>query len=453
MFDIVVKNAVVFAGGAFDQLHECDIAIADGRIAHIGSVQEPSRIVVNGTDQFVTPGFVNAHFHPSQQLNRAISVAHGHDHHMDLLHSSDRVKSEAQTTDLAYIAFLEALRSGTTAFQCVGSNIEVFMPCIEKMGLRACCVPILKDISDHTKGASVRAISHDTEECLQRSENLFDRYHSDLVRVHFGVVNVRYASDDLILGMKELSDRHTVGFHMHAAESTEYVEAVIDRTSRRPIEHLHSLNVLGSQVSLAHCVHLVPEEIEILAQTGTHVTHCPRANSYLGVGCCPVLDLLRARVNVALGTDAAINNNSNEVRAEARAARDKLADQYGHDGLIDHTSLFRMLTTAGAKALGLEDRIGSIEVGKRADMVLWKRTDLPFVPGFNLLSDLLFTDSCRAHSVIIDGRIVMANYKCQLVDEDAIIAQAIRAAHEYKSNIDDYNAAQRQNVTEYQNGK
>ena len=270
-----------------------------------------------------------------------------------------------------------------------------------------------------------------TDELLKTSEERHIKYHSDLVRVHFGAVNVRYASDKLILGMQALAEKYNVYFHMHAAEGNVYVEKVKERTGHRPVEHLHKIGALNRRVSLAHMTKLNKQEIEYLAKAGAHVVHCPRANSYVAVGICPVKELLDAGVNVALGSDAAINNNSNEVRGEARAAFDKIADKYERADIIDYLSLFRMLTINGAKAMGLEDKIGTIEVGKKADLVLWSKNDLPFIPGFNHLADLIFTESCRAHTVFINGKKILENYTLATMDEEKLKKEAKKIATKY----------------------
>ena len=432
--ETIIKNTTAYVGNNFDRFDNVDILIDKDTIKKIDkNIKAPKAKKIDGKDFFVTPGFVNAHFHPSQQLNRALGVGLSHDQQMDLLHATDRIKRPTDKYWSSYIAILEGLKAGTTCFYSVGSEIETQVKIYNNLGIRAACTLFPKDIIADEKKHNVRAQTWETEERLKTAEKFHKKYHNDLVGVHFGVVNVRYASDKLILGMQKLAEKYNVYFHMHAAEGNIYVQKVKERTGHRPIEHLYKIGALNHRVSLAHMTKLTKKEIEYLSISGAHVVHCPRANSYVAVGICPVKELLEAKVNVALGSDAAINNNSNEVRGDAHAAFDKIADKYEKANLIDYLTLFRMLTFNGAKAMGLEDQIGTIGVGKKADLVLWNKNDLPFIPGFNYLADLIFTDSCRAHTVLIDGRKVLENYKCVTMDENKLKQEAKKIAERYYS--------------------
>ncbi len=175
---------------------------------------------------FITPGLVNAHFHPSQQLNRALGIGLGHDKQMDLLHATDQIKDPKDSTLLSYIAVLEGLKAGTTCFYSAGSNIDTQFEVYKTLGVRVACALIPKDIASDDKHHSIRAKTWQTNERLEKAEFLHNSFHTELVRVHFGAVNVRYASDELILGMIDLAHKYNVHFQMHAAESMEYVQNV-----------------------------------------------------------------------------------------------------------------------------------------------------------------------------------------------------------------------------------
>lgn len=429
---LLIQDTTAYIGNRFDRKDHIDIFIDNGKIIAIDqNLLVDGAELIDGKDFFVTPGFVNGHFHPTQQFNRALGVGFSHDQQMDLLHATDQIKKPEDSYWSSCIAILEGLKAGTTCFYSVGSSIETMLEAYNNMGIRAACTLIPKDIVAVEKDQSVRAQTWFTQERLDKAESLYKNYHSDLVRVHFGAVNVRYASDDLILGMLDLANKYNVGYHMHAAESIEYVESVLKRTGHREVEHLFKIGALNERVSIAHAVQLEPFEIDFLSSSKAHVIHCPRSNSYVGVGICPVKELLDAGVNIALGSDAAINNNSNEVRSEARAAHDKIADKYNKANILDYITLFQMLTINGARAMGLESVIGTIENGKQADLVLWSKDDLPFIPGFNHIADLIFTDSCRAHTVLINGERVLHNYVATKVNEEELKRRARDIADNY----------------------
>ncbi len=422
---VLIKQTTAFVGASFVRRDNVDIAIEGGRITGIEpDINSAGSTVFDGRDFFVTPGFINSHFHPSQQLNRGLAIGVSHSEQMDLLHATDRIKDPDAKYVLSLIALLEGLKAGTTCFYSVGSEIESQVKAYTTLGLRAACTMIPKDIEACDKPAEIRATTWSTQDRLNTAEELHLRHHGDMVRIHFGVCNVRYASDNLIQGMVKLAERYDVGFHMHVAEGDEYVKEAIKRTGHRPVEHLHHLGVLSNRVALAHATKLAAEEIDLLARSGASVVHCPRANAYVAVGLCPVSALLNAGVNVALGSDAAVNNNSNEVRGEALVAYNNLSHRHESVDIVDYRSLFQMLTINGARAMGLSHDIGTIDAGKKADVVLWSKNDLPFIPGHNYLADLIFTDSCRAHTVFVDGKKVLENYASCLLDEGQLIARA-----------------------------
>src|SRR3989344_5059243 len=207
----LITNTTVYLGEGFDRHDNTDILIEGNKIKKIGKkIKVKDAEFVDGSDFFITPGFVNAHFHPSQQLNRALGVGLSHDQQMDLLHASDKIKKPDDKYWLSYMAVLEALKSGTTCFNSVGSEIETQVKVYNNLGVRAACVYVPKDIEAEEKKKEVRANVVLTEEALKQAENWHKKYHSSLIRVHFGVVNVRYSSDKLILGMQELADKYDV---------------------------------------------------------------------------------------------------------------------------------------------------------------------------------------------------------------------------------------------------
>jgi 5-methylthioadenosine/S-adenosylhomocysteine deaminase len=416
-----IINTTLFEGAEFLRRDNVDLVFDESAILEVreGAGVERCR-VIDGRDFFVTPGFVNAHFHPSQQLNRGLSVGVCHDAQMDLLHATSRIKDAEAKYWLSLVAILEGLKAGTTCFYSVGSDIDTQVRAYRALGVRAACAMIPKDIEASEKPVEVRALSWKGQDRLNLAEDQHRQFHSALVRVHFGVCNVRYASDALIHGMAALAEKYHVGFHMHVAEGDEYVRCAVERTGRRPVEHLRHLGVLGPRMALAHATKLSPAEIGYIAEAGASVVHCPRSNSFVAVG-----------VNVALGSDAAINNNSNEVRGEARAAHANLTNRFERADVVGWRTLFRMLTLNGARALGLGAEIGTIEPGKQADLVLWSKNDMPFIPGYNYLADLIFAESCRAHTVFVGGSKVLEDYRTALVDEAQLIAEARAASERY----------------------
>jgi 5-methylthioadenosine/S-adenosylhomocysteine deaminase len=161
----LIRNTTAYLGENFDRHDNIDILIEKNKITRIGKrIQTNNVKIVDGKDFFVTPGFINAHFHPTQQLNRALGVGLSHDEQMDLLHATDKIKRPSDKYWMSYIAILEGLKAGTTCFQFVGSEIESQIPVFEKLGVRGVGVLIPKDLTAKTKKKEVRAKKWDTNE-------------------------------------------------------------------------------------------------------------------------------------------------------------------------------------------------------------------------------------------------------------------------------------------------
>src|SRR3989344_1897460 len=165
----LITNTTVYLGEGFDRHDNTDILIEGNKIKKIGKkIKVKDAEFVDGSDFFITPGFVNAHFHPSQQLNRALGVGLSHDLQMDLLHATDKIKKPNDKFVTSYIAVLEGLKAGTTCFQSVGSEIDSQVPVYKDMGVRAACVFIPKDIVAEEKKESVRAMVHGTQDAIKK---------------------------------------------------------------------------------------------------------------------------------------------------------------------------------------------------------------------------------------------------------------------------------------------
>lgn len=212
----------------------------------------------------------------------------------------------------------------------------------------------------------------------------------------------------MLLEVKKLADQYGTGVHIHACENRTEMQRVIEQRGANEIQYLDGLGLSGPNLMLAHCVWANAEDIRVLARTGTHVLHCPSANLKLASGIAPIPAMIRQGVNVSVGADGAPCNNNLDAFVEMRMAA---LIQKGH--LLDPTvmpakQVFEMATINGARALGMEAEIGSIEVGKKADLVILDLFKPHSIPYADLYAAIVY--SCgreNVETVMVDGEILL----------------------------------------------
>jgi 5-methylthioadenosine/S-adenosylhomocysteine deaminase len=216
--------------------------------------------------------------------------------------------------------------------------------------------------------------------------------------------------------------------HTHASENRGECEIVERETGMRNVAYLDSLGIGGAQVVLAHCIHLADEEMQMLATAGTNVSHCPSSNLKLGSGIARIAEMQERGISVSLGADGAACNNRLDMFTEMRTAALLQKALHGPEVLPAARAL-RMATLDGARALGLDHEIGSIEIGKRADIIVIDIKQLASTPAPEIISALVYSSQpADVSTTIIDGRIVMRDGELITLDEMAVIADANREA-------------------------
>jgi 5-methylthioadenosine/S-adenosylhomocysteine deaminase len=215
--------------------------------------------------------------------------------------------------------------------------------------------------------------------------------------------------------------------HTHASENRTEIEMVERETGQRNVAYLNALGLTGAHVALAHCIHLDDAELKILAETGTHVAHCPSSNLKLGSGVAPVKEMLERGVSVSLGADGAPCNNRLDMFTEMRTAALLQKVTHGADALPAWRAL-RLATIDGARALGLDREIGSLEAGKRADVIIVSLDRLHSTPRpMDLPSAVVYSAQADdVQTVVVDGRLVMHERELLTMSEREVIEEANR---------------------------
>lgn len=398
-----------------------DLLVREGRIAAIGpDLANPSAVPeIDCRDGIVMPGLVQAHIHLCQTLCR------GRADDLRLLDwlrlrvlPYEAALDEADITLAAQLASAELLLSGTTAILDMGTvrHQDALCQAVADSGLRATMGKAMMDYGEDLPAA----LRESTVASLAESDRLCRRWHGAAEgRLHYAYAPrfVLSCSDALLRGVAEClaaaAGSASVGesvlprLHTHAAEQLDEVALVRDRYGAGNITALSRLGLAGERAVLAHCVHLDPEEFPLLAGQGTHVAHCPSSNLKLGSGIAPIVELLAAGVNVAIGADGAPCSNRLDAFNELRQAALLQKGRRGPTALPAAQAL-QLATLGGARALGLEAQIGTLHIGKRADLVVVDRRSLSMQPAHAAESQIVYAATAsNVRHVLVDGRLLV----------------------------------------------
>jgi 5-methylthioadenosine/S-adenosylhomocysteine deaminase len=416
--DVVTMNEArqVLVGGS--------VAVVDGIIAAVGSTAElraahPEATVIDATDCVVTPGMINAHQHlTGDPLVRSCIpdlLAPG----VSIFEWSVPIHAEHTALDDELSATLSAIESAQNGVTTVVEAGTVAHPdCVAKamqaVGIRGTIGTWGWDIE---QGPFIGTAS----EVLDRQQEVVDAYpRGGLVEGWVTLVGHDLASDELLVGAADLARASGTGMTMHLSPTSSDPERYLARTGKRPVTHLHDLGVLGAHLLLAHGVWFDDEEIDLVLASRTAIAYCPWAYLRLGQGVTRMgrhAEIVERGGRVALGCDAA---NAGDVADILRAAA--LAAGIARDGRIDPQrfgahQVFELATIAGAEAIGMAERIGSLEVGKQADIVVHEATNWGWSPRGDVGLQLVWgTDGRSVRDVFVAGRPVIRDGNCVTVD-------------------------------------
>ncbi|MCP3103260.1 5'-deoxyadenosine deaminase [Myxococcus sp. K15C18031901] len=427
---LLTGGTVVTMNREREVLVEADVLVQDGRIAKVGRGLKPrgTRRVVDVTGKVVLPGFIHGHLHACQTLFR------GRADGLELLdwlreriwpfEASHDAASMRASADLT---FAELIRSGSTAALDMGSvhHYDAVFESARDAGFRLVGGKAMMDA-----GANVPdGLRESTAESLAHSLQLLERWHDThegRLRYAFAPRFVLSCTPELMREVARLSREHDVRIHTHASENAKETDAVRQYSGGRDnVDFFHTLGVSGPHVTLAHCVWLSAEEQELLRDTRTVVCHCPGSNLKLGSGIAKVPEMLEAGITVALGADGAPCNNTLDMFNEMRLAAVLHNPRVGPLAMTPMRVL-EMATLHGARALGLEDQVGSLEPGKRADITVVDLSDLHAAPTpEDVLAPLVYSGRATdVTHVFIDGRPVLKDGVLTTLDRASVVANA-----------------------------
>ena len=434
-------SEIVFRGGTIltiDPEHRVlagDVACVDGVITHVGDTYTPQTRdfqIVDCAGCVVMPGLVQAHVHTCQTLAR------GRADDLELLDwlrnviwPYEAALDEEAAGASAELACAELLLGGTTAILDMGTvhHTDAIFAAAQAAGIRATIGKAMMDAPDPQIPMGLR---ESTSASLDESAALIKRWHgaaNDRLRYAYAPRFVLSCTDELLRAVGTEARAKGVGIHTHASENPGEVALVRARFGKDNIVVLDELGLLGPHACIAHCIHLSDEERRLLAARGAHVCHCPSSNLKLASGICPVPELIAAGISVAIGADGAPCNNNLDGFLELRLAALLHKHRVGPRAL-PAPEVVRLATLGGAAALGLSDRIGSLELGKRGDVIAVDLGALHAVPTGSPWSAIAYAaKSCDVRHVAVDGALVVRERTLLTLDVAKVRDRANRAAN------------------------
>ena len=425
----LIKNGTLLTMDRHGSVLRGDLLIRGSRIVSVGETNDGADEVIDATGCAVLPGFVQTHIHLCQTIFRGaaddlalIDWLKKRVWPMEAAHNANSVRASAR------LGIAEMIKGGTTCaltMETVNHTAEAFHA-VEETGFRATVGKCMMDKGDDVPGP----LHEEAAASIAESLALLEEWHGRAdgrIRYCFAPRFAISCTRELLAEVARLAREREVMVHTHASENRTEIEIVERETGARNVAYLHSLGLSGNHVALAHCIHLDGAELEILATTGTHVAHCPSSNLKLGSGIAPIKAMLDRGISVSLGADGAPCNNRLDMFTEMRTAALLQKVSHGADALPAWRTL-RLGTIDGARAVGLEDEIGSLEKGKRADVILIELDRLHSAPRpADIVSAIVYSAQAGdVRSVIINGRIVMRDRKLLTLDEADTIATANR---------------------------
>jgi cytosine/adenosine deaminase-related metal-dependent hydrolase len=422
-----------FANGYIVMTGDRISSLGDGPAPHIPNAQH-----FDASGCLATPGLVNTHTHLNQWLTRGMAQQADLAEWLTALYPLWAVldadlEYAAASAGLAALALSGATTSVDHLYVVPQTGGDVFAAVVEaagRIGLRLELARGSIDLGPAAGGVAPASIVEDRDAVLAASADLAARVHdpsaASMVRVALAPTAALAVSRELMQQSAELARRLGLRLHTHIAETADEDAAFRASGGRGPIDHLDELGWLGANVWLAHCVHLTDAEIAKLAATGTGVAHCPSSNARLGAGIARLRDLAAAGVAVGLGVDGAAANEAAGLVGEIRQAMLMARARSGAAALSARQAL-RMATIGGARCLGRAEELGSLEVGKLADIAVWRLDGLGHAGIADPVAALAFSAPAPLRLLLVGGAVVVEDDELRTADT-GLVTEAARVA-------------------------
>ena len=424
--NILIKDAIIIS----NEIKKGSLLIQNDKIVEISNkigVNDADE-VIDASGKILIPGLVNTHTHLSMTLMRGLAD----DMPLETWLNNYIWPVEAELNPEycyagALVACAEMIKSGTTCFNDMYFFMDNVAKAADEAGLRGIISHGMIDFGDEDK----------RKQEFTESIRIIKKCHNTgdgRIQVAFGPHSPYTCSQELLKEVKREATKYGVRIHIHVSETQKEVSDILEVHGKRPFEYLDEIGFLGSEVTAAHAVWLSKNEIELIKQSEVKLSHNPSSNMKLSSGISPVSELLQKKACVSIGTDGPASNNNMDMFEEMKITSllQKVATM--DPTVLKAEEVFKMATINGAKSLGLEDQIGSIEVGKKADITLIDSRSPQLTPFRNPISHIVYSaNGGNVDTVICNGEILMKNRELITLDESMILEAAQNASEELLS--------------------
>ena len=410
--NVLIKNALLLdMVGSQPNIKKADVYIEENRISKISeNINLENVKIIDAAGKVLMPGFVNAHTH----LPMSIFKGYKDDRTlMDWLNNAIfPVEDKMESDDFYYnscLSILEMIKSGTTTCNDMYFGTERIIDAVEKMGIRANVSWCLSDGTIRDK--------------IDKTREYAEKYNKPDSRIKvFASFHAPYTCNpDTISKCVSLAQELNVGIHVHLAETLDEEVTIKERYGKTPTEYLNDLNVFDVKTILAHGIYLSDSDIEILKNKNVGIVHNPISNCKLASGICNIGKLHQNNISVGIGTDGSGSTTTLDMFEEMKLTAYLQKVNTLNPVAINAYDILKMVTIEGAKVLGLEDEIGTIEEGKKADLILIDMNKTHLYPINDIAANLVYSaNGADVDTVIIDGNIVMENRKVNVIDENKL---------------------------------
>lgn len=431
--DILVKNGIVLTMDDNNRsIPDGWVAISGEDILAVGSSDAipawESVDVIDAQGGIVMPGLVNTHTHAAMTCFRGLAddlplMAWLNDH----IFPAESKLNIGKVYSGAALACAEMILSGTTCFCDMYLFEDAVAQAAKDAGMRAVVGEVLYDFDSPNYGPIEKGFAY--------TEALVSKWKDDpLIKIAIEPHSAYLCEPELLKTASALSRKHNILMVIHLAESQSEVSEIQKRYGQSPVEHLADLEILAPNLLACHCVVLTQKDIKLLSQFDVKVAHNPESNMKLASGVAPIPELLESGVCVGLGTDGCASNNNLDLFLEMDTVAKLHKAQTLDPTVLDSETVLRMATIQGARALGLGSSCGSLEPGKKADLIIIDTHQPHLTPMYHPASHMVYAArGSDVRTTMINGRVVMENRKLVSMDLDKIMADVDRIAEEIKN--------------------
>jgi 5-methylthioadenosine/S-adenosylhomocysteine deaminase len=430
--DILISGGTILTvNSSMDVIQNGSIAIKGGKILAIGKKNDIDtlylpKILVKADGKIVMPGLINTHTHAAMTLLRGFA---------DDMLLDDWLQNKIWPAEAKFMN-AENIKAGTLL--AIAEMISGGVTCFNDMYF------FEDGVAQTAKAANMRVLigegilEYPTPDCqtpdaaLAVAEGLINKYNNDsLVTVAVAPHSPYACSRETLVKAKTLSDKYNVPLHIHLSETESEIDTVMAKYQMRPPAFLNSIGLLNERTVAAHCICLDSSEVKLLAEKKVGVAHCPSSNMKLGEKVAPVTPMLALKMKVSFGTDGAASNNNLSILNEMRTGSLLQKTTYGDPTVVNAQTAVRMATIEAAKVLSLDQKIGSLEKDKYADIIIVDLSAPNVTPSYDPYSTILYSaEDSDVNTVIINGKVVMMDRNLLTIDKDKAVGDVNRIAGE-----------------------